>query len=60
MLPLYIKQERQIQKDSFVLVTESNALRKRAEGKMTVVASFSKMIEEKKKKTHIIMHLKQF
>ena len=36
-------------KELIVLVTESNALRRRAEEKMTVVASLFKMIEEEKK-----------
>ncbi|KAL3865173.1 hypothetical protein ACJMK2_006791 [Sinanodonta woodiana] len=36
-------------KGLIVLVTESNALRRRAEEKMTVVASLFKMIEEGKK-----------
>ncbi|KAL3854586.1 hypothetical protein ACJMK2_013850 [Sinanodonta woodiana] len=36
-------------KGLIVLVTESNALRRRAEEKMTMVVSLFKMIEEKKK-----------
>lgn len=44
-------------KGLIVLVTESNALRRKAEEKMRVVASLSKMM--KRKKANIIMHLKQ-